>query len=85
MDHKKEQIDKTLSVFWSIYMFIIMAYSTGLSFMMESSCLETSPFEVTPDGLFNDNRSPCKYKEAGQVRIGDVQGSEVFRWPLVRI
>ena len=40
LDHKKEQIDKTLSVFWAIYMFIIMAYSTGLSFMMESSCLE---------------------------------------------
>ena len=57
LDHKKEQIDKTLSVFWAIYMFIIMAYSTGLSFMMESSCLETPPFEVTPDGLFNDNRS----------------------------
>eukprot|EP00944_MAST-04C_sp_MAST-4C-sp1_P006113 g6113.t1 len=78
LDHKKEQIDKTLSIFWSIYMFIIMAYSTGLSFMMESSCLETPSFEVTPDGLFNDNRSPCKYKEAGQVRIGDLRGSEGF-------
>ena len=44
LDHKKEQIDKTLSVFWAIYMFIIMAYSTGLSFMMESSCLETPSF-----------------------------------------
>ncbi len=70
LDHKKQQIDKTLTVFWAFYMFMIIAYWAGLNYLLESSCLEIPMFEVK-DGLFNDNRSPCKYGEAGQVSIGE--------------
>ena len=37
--------------------------------------LETPPFPVK-DGYFNDNRSPCKYGEAGQITIGERGGAD---------
>ena len=75
LDHKKSQIGNTLTVFWAIFMFCTMIYWQLLKFILTGSCLETPLFPVK-DGYFNDNRSPCKYGEAGQITIGERGGAD---------